>query len=83
MASKFLCSCGETVRTNIYSGHRIRFLVPEENTDLPDDQAQGTVNDFIDELVRRSIFVAECPNCKALALIDKDYNIKMYAPVAN
>ncbi|HEX8209357.1 MAG TPA: hypothetical protein VF584_04140 [Longimicrobium sp.] len=81
MASKFLCRCGETIRTNLYEGHGLRLLVPEELTDIPDlvsnEQAQAHVSD----LVNAALVVAECPNCKALAVIDQDHRITLYTPL--
>lgn len=61
----------------------MRFLVPEEATDLADTGEDSTLNAFVDELVRASTLVAECSKCRTIALIDKDYNIKLYAPVSN
>ena len=79
MASKFRCTCGEVIRTNLYSGHHMRLLVPEEITDVSDAEVTTPLNDFLDILVRQSISVAECSKCKSLALIDKHYNIKIYS----
>lgn len=81
MASKFLCRCGETIRTNLYEGHGLRLLVPEEITDVPDvisnEQAQG----YIESLVAAAVVVAECPRCRAIALVDEDHSVRLYAPL--
>jgi hypothetical protein len=82
MASKFRCACGEIIRTNLYSGHHLQLLVPEEITEVSNGEGEGSLNDFVDALVRKSLVVAECSNCKAIALIDNNYNIKMYAPIS-
>lgn len=82
MASKFLCACGSVVRTNIYEGHGLHLLVPEELTDLPEHELREPCEPFVDRVVRESVIVAKCSNCGVLALVDKNYNITLYAPVA-
>jgi hypothetical protein len=82
MASKFRCTCGEIIRTNLYSGNNMQLLVPEEVTNLSEAEMKASLDGFVDELVRKSLIVAECPACKAIAFIDNNYNIKMYAPVS-
>ncbi len=78
MASKYTCECGEVVPTNLFSGHGLRLLVPEELLDAeePESSAQR-----VDRLVSESHTVAECQKCGKLALIDNQYNIKLYVPV--
>jgi hypothetical protein len=81
MASKFLCRCGETIRTNLYEGHGLRLLVPEELTVIPDLVSDEQAQPYVSDLVEAAQVVAECPNCKVLAMIDKDYRITFYAPL--
>ena len=80
MASKFVCRCGEVVRTNLYEGHALRLLIPEEATDLSRQQLQEPAEQVVDALVSKSVVVAECPKCGAFALVDRQYNIKLYVP---
>jgi hypothetical protein len=81
MASKFLCRCGETIRTNLYEGHGLRLLVPEEAIDVRDPVSGEEAQAYVNSLVAAAVVVAECPRCKALALIDHDYNIILYSPI--
>jgi len=80
MASKFICKCGEVVRTNLYEGHGLHLLVSEHLTDLPSDRPDS--EELLDQLVRESSIVATCPRCGTIAIIDKHYNIKLYAPTS-
>lgn len=81
MASKFLCPCGETIRTNLYEGHGLRLLVPEEATDVPDPVSDEEAQAYIGSLVEAAVVVAECPRCKTLALIDHHHSIRLYRPL--
>lgn len=82
MASKFLCRCGETVRTNLYEGRGLRLLVPEEFTDLPDLISNEQAQRYVHSLVAAAVVVAECPRCKAIALVDNDESsVRLYAPL--
>jgi hypothetical protein len=82
MASKFLCRCGETVRTNLYEGHGLRLLVPEELTDVPHPVSTEQAQSYVESLVAAGVVVAECPRCKAIALIDEDHRIRLHAPLS-
>lgn len=78
MASKYICDCGEIIRTNLFSGHGVRLLVPEELLDVEETE---TSTHLVDRLVLESLTVAQCQKCGKLALIDNEYKIKLYAPV--
>ncbi len=75
MASKYVCACGEVVRTNLYEGHGLHLLVPEGLTDVADEP---TDSPLIDEIIRESDVVAECPKCKRLAIVNTDYKVRFY-----
>jgi hypothetical protein len=81
VASKFVCRCGEIVRTNLYEGHGLQLLVPEEATEVSAAELQESAEGFINNLVRNAIVVAKCAKCGTLALVDNEYKIKLYAPV--
>ena len=81
MSSKFTCVCGSTVRTNLYEGHGLGLLVPEEHTDLSGQELSQTCETLIDKLVQQSAVVAKCQNCGVLAVVNNEYSIKLYAPV--
>lgn len=82
VASKYTCSCGQVVRTNLYEGHGLRLLVPEELTDLSTSEMQGSRIEYVDAIVAKSKVVAECSSCGTVAFIDSAYGIRLYAPVA-
>jgi hypothetical protein len=82
VASKYTCSCGREVRTNLYEGHGIRLLVPEALTDLSASELQGSREEYVNTIVAKSEMVAECSSCGTVAFIDPAYNIRLYAPVA-
>ena len=82
MASKYTCSCGQVVRTNLYEGHGLRLLLPEELTDLSTSELAGSKEEYVDTIVAKSKVVAECPSCSTVAFIDSAYGIRLYAPVA-
>jgi hypothetical protein len=82
MASKFLCICGAVIRKNIYEGHHLHLLVPEELTDILDEKLTTPCEKFIDTLFEKSLLVATCANCGSFAVINDNNNcIKFYAPV--
>ncbi len=81
MASKYVCRCGETVRTNLYEGHGLHLLVPEAATDLTDEEQQKPLADYVSTLVLSARVVATCRKCGCIALVDNAYNVKLYAPV--
>ena len=82
VASKYTCSCGQVVRTNLYEGHGLRLLVPEELTDPNTSETEGSREEYVDTIVAKSKVVAECPSCGTVAFIDSAYGIRLYAPVA-
>ncbi len=80
MASKFECRCGAVLRKNLYEGHGLKLLVPEELTDVVDDPAG--IEPVLDRIVAQSQIVATCPQCGLLAIIDDaGGRISFYAPV--
>jgi hypothetical protein len=81
MARTFLCRCGETVRTNLYEGHGLRRLVPEEHTDIPDLISDEQAQRYVSSLITAAVIVAECPRCKAIALIGGDHGFRLYTPL--
>ncbi len=81
MASKYTCKCGQVVRTNLYEGHGLHLLVPEELTDQGPAELAGPRSEYVDTIVAKSKVVAECPKCGTMAFVDSAYNIKLYAPV--
>ena len=81
MASKFVCTCGTVVRTNLYEGHGLHLLVAEESTDPPERELHELYEHYIEKIVRESLVVAKCSQCGTLALIGGE-SIKLYAPVA-
>lgn len=78
MASKFRCTCGNVVRTNLYEGHGLHLLVPEEVTDVSDAEVGGS---HLDRLVQEAQVVAKCSKCGNLAIIDNEYGVQLYAPI--
>jgi hypothetical protein len=80
MASKHRCLCGEIVRTNLYEGHAISLLVPEQLTDVPDTSGQSAVV-LVDQLVAESKIVVQCKTCGTLSVVDNDYRVQFFAPV--
>lgn len=82
MASKFMCRCGEIVRTNLFEGRSLHLLVAEEQIDVsPSESARG-VDSLLNKIVANSNVVAKCGKCGCIAIIDKNYDIKLYEPVA-
>jgi len=80
MASKYLCRCGEMVRTNLYEGHGLHLLVSETLTDLPPNELEKSCEQLVDVLVSKSSVVATCKNCGTIAIINHSYDIKLYTP---
>lgn len=76
MASKILCRRGQQLRKNLYEGHRLHLLVPEELTDRQD--SSESVNDVLDELVSKSAVVISCPACKGLTVELPDGTYQSY-----
>jgi hypothetical protein len=76
MASKTLCRCGHLLRKNLYEGHRLHLLVPEELTDRAD--SSESVNEVLDELVRKSAVVMSCAACKGLTMEMPDGTYQSY-----
>lgn len=75
LASKFVCNCGEIVRTNLYEGRGVFLLVPEQLTDVSGD---ANLNEVLGDLVDQSDIVAICGSCRRLHVIDNKYTIKTY-----
>ena len=82
MASKFICRCGETVRTNLFSGHGVHLLLDEELVDTASGGGPSDLEPLLNEIVKQSEIVAKCGKCGYIAIIDKDYNIKLYEPIS-
>ena len=78
MASKFRCTCGNVVRTNLYEGHGLHLLVPEGMTDVSDAEVDDS---YVDRLVQEARVVAKCSQCGNLAIIDNEYKVQLYAPI--
>ena len=83
MASKFVCICGEVIRTNLYEGNDIKFIVPEECTDIDETDDKNNLTKFIERIIIESQCFLECKKCGRIAVIDKDYKIRMYNPIQN
>jgi hypothetical protein len=81
MASKYACRCGEIVRTNLTEGHGLHLLVAERLLELSDSQIAEGVDPLLDRITQESSVVAVCRKCGRLAVVDNDYNIKLYEPV--
>ena len=79
MASKHACLCGFTIRTNLYQGHSLSLLVPEELTDLPDHLSESA-HAIRDRLVLQSQVVAQCPNCGTLSVVDNSGDVRFFVP---
>jgi hypothetical protein len=80
VASKHSCLCGATIQTNLYEGHSLFLLVPEEATDHPDLDAEAS-SSFIVKLIRESKVVARCASCGVLSLVDNDYRVQFFTQV--
>ena len=77
MASKILCRCGHTLRKNLYEGHKLHLLVPEELTDRP--PSLETVDGVLDEIARESAVVMSCPKCNGITVEKKDGTYLSYS----
>lgn len=82
MASKFMCRCGEIVRTNLFEGNGVHLLVAEELVDAASGGASTDLDPFLDEIVKQSEIVAKCGKCGCIAIIDDHYDIKLYEPIS-
>lgn len=80
MASKYACRCGEIVRTNLSEGHGLHLLVAERLLDPSESQIAEGVDPLLDRISRESCVVGVCRKCGRLAVIDNNYNIKLYEP---
>ena len=58
MASKLLCICWEVLKTNLYEENNVKLLVPEEYTDIDDNNVN--LKEFIDKIVIESECLLEC-----------------------
>jgi len=56
----------------------LHLLVPEGVTDVQDSEVDAS---YVRKLVLNAQVVAECSKCGKLAVIDNEYNIKLYAPI--
>ncbi len=83
MASKFVCICGEIIRTNLFEGNNVKLLVPEEYTDIDEKNNKFNLTEIIDRIVIESKCFLECKKCGRIAIVDKDYSIRMYEPLRN
>jgi len=69
MASKFLCSCGHTVRINLFEGHGIYHLV----TDNEIDALKDPINvEEVTDLWFKSPEMIKCKGCGCIYLRDQD-----------
>ena len=69
MGSKFLCDCGETIRTNLFEGHNLKILVSENDIDKQMDEEN------IKRIIEKSEIVVKCNKCNSIYIIDKNSNI--------
>lgn len=82
MSSRFLCECGARVEKNLFSGHGIALLVPEEVVDKDLSQISGEA--LARELVMKSSIVVTCRGCSRLFVIEKDGRaIQSFRPEAD
>ena len=81
MASKIKCHCGRVLRTNLYEGHGLSLLVPEELTDRaePNESAGGV----LDQIVAQSSVVIACPNCKGITIQAPNGTFLSYGLLSN
>jgi hypothetical protein len=70
MSSRFLCECGARVEKNLFSGHGVAFLVPEEAVDKDFSQISGEA--LVREIVMKSRHVVTCRGCSRLYVIDEN-----------
>jgi hypothetical protein len=70
MSSSLLCECGARVEKNLFSGHGVSLLVPEEGVDRDLSQVSGET--LVSDLLRVSRVVVTCRGCSRLYIIDDD-----------
>jgi hypothetical protein len=80
MASKHFCICGAIVRTNLFEGHSLSLLIPEEATARTDFESEAA-GSLADRLLQESKLVARCTNCGTLSVVDKNYGVRFFKPV--
>jgi hypothetical protein len=79
MSSSLLCECGARVEKNLFSGHGVSLLVPEEGVDKEFSQVSGEA--LVSELLRVSRLVVTCRGCSRLYIIDDNGDaIQSYRP---
>jgi hypothetical protein len=78
MSSKYTCTCGHPVRTNLYEGHGLSLLIPESLTDMTEQDEQKSAGHFVNQVVASSSVVAKCLNCGALGIVDNEYQVEIY-----
>ena len=81
MASKFECICGEIIRTNLYEGNNVKLLVPEEYTDIDENNTKMNLTEFIDRIVIEARCFIECNKCGRIAVVNNDHKINIYEPL--
>lgn len=69
MASKFVCVCGYTVRTNMFEGHGIYRLVSDNEIDKVDDTQPAKA---VIDLWLRSKECIKCKGCGCLYLWNQE-----------
>jgi hypothetical protein len=82
MASSILCLCGDRLGINLYEGHGLELLIPEELTDLPHAPHSASAVEPVRQLVLQSRIAVTCDNCGVLSIVDNALRIKRYAPIA-
>ena len=79
MSSSLLCECGARVEKNLFSGHGVSLLVPEEDVDKALSQVSGET--LVSEILRVSRLVVTCRGCSRLYIIDDNGGaIQSYRP---
>ena len=79
MSSSLLCECGARVEKNLFSGHGVSLLVPEQALDKDLSQVPGET--LVSELLRGNRLVVTCRDCSRLYIIDDSGDaIQSYRP---
>ena len=65
MASQLVCDCGHVLKENLYEGHGLHLLVPEELTEQPVDT---TFDGWVSAMFQQSAVVMTCPVCEGLTV---------------